>query len=319
VQIFLVSRSGDSVRRITHDHLDHAPTWSEDGKLIMDEVHVRGRDFIDVLDRRARLLHRISVGADGLAADADWSPDSRRIAFPVIYPNRKTGADDAKLVVVDVKTGDRRTIAHEVTEHPQWMPDGKSLLFAHGDVVGVCPGVTCDTRYQIRWIRADGTGERVVVRNTQSGPAPSPDGRRFLFFREIGEGSEFTLWTARLDGTHEVRWSEPLFLPEAYWTPPDGRRIRVLYAGRNHGHAVIFNGPGRWRALPEAIHWAPWDWTPDAKLIAWADGNRIRRIHPDGGGLRVLARFRSDGGCETLEWSPDGRELMLACAKATED
>jgi dipeptidyl aminopeptidase/acylaminoacyl peptidase len=316
VQIFLVSRSGDSVKRITTDHRDHTPTWSPDGKLISDEVRVRGHDFIDVLDRRGRRVHRISVGAEGLAASSDWSPDSRRIAFPVIYGNRKTGADDAKLVVVELATGKRRVIAHEVTEHPQWMPDGKSLLFAHGDVIGSCPGIACDNPYQIRWIRSDGAGERVVVRNARSGPAPAPDGRTFLFFRGKADSSEFTLWTARLDGTHQIRWSEPLFYPEAYWAPPDGRRIRMLYAGKEHAHALVFDGPRRARPLPDAIHWSPMDWSPDAKLIVWGDGNRIRRIHPDGGGLRVLLRFRGIGGCETLEWSPNGRELLLACARA---
>jgi Tol biopolymer transport system component len=221
-------------------------------------------------------------------------------------------------VVVELATGKRRVIAHEVTEQPQWMPDGKSLVFAHGDVIGVCPGIACDRRYQIRWIRSDGTGERVLVRNVQSGAAPSPDGKRLLFFRQIGDGSDFTLWTARIDGTHVVRWSEPLPLPEAYWAPPDGRRIWMIYAGRDHAHATVFEGPGRPRALPEPIHWAPMDWSDDTRLIAWADGNRIKRIHPDGGGLRVLARFRGRGGCETLEWNPNGRELLLACARESD-
>ena len=276
---------------------------------------MRGRVYIDVLDRRGRRVHRVSVGSEGLAASSDWSPDSTRLAFPVVYPNRRTGADNAKLVVVDLATGDRRVIAHEVTDHPQWMPDGRSLLFTHGDVVGACPGIACERPFQIRWIRSDGTGERVVARDVDSGPAPSPDGKRFLFFREIGDSASFTLWTARLDGSHEVRWSEPQFSPEAYWAPPDGRRIRMLYAGREHAHAVLFDGPGRVRPLPKAIHWAPMDWSPDAKLIVWPEGNRVWRIHPDGGGRRVLLRFRGYGGCGGIEWSPDGRELLLACAQ----
>lgn len=311
-----MSRSGAKVERITHDRVDHTPGWSDDGRLITDDSYeAHGHEFVDVLDRHGRRLHHVSVGAGGLAADSSLSPDGRRIAFLDGYDNRVTGAEDAKLVVVDLASGARRVLAMRATERPMWMPDGKSILFAHGDVVGDGPPLS-PNEYEIHSVRATGGGERVLVGHSMSGPAPSPDGRSFLFFRRPNYWPQFSLWTASADGTHRVRWSEPSYTtPEAYWTPPDGRRIWMLYAGRRHAHALVFDGPGAPRKLPERIHWGPMSWTYDGKLIAWADGNRIKAIRPDGTGYRVLARFRGDGGCEALEWSAND-QLLLACAKA---
>ena len=113
-----------------------------------------------------------------------------------------------------------------------------------------------------------------------------------------------------------MRWSAPLFLPEAYWSPPDGRRIWLQYSGRHQAHGLVFTGPFEKRRLPEVIRVYGMDWSPDGKLIAWTDGERVRRVHPDGTGLRTLLRFRGDGSCNGAEWSPDGRDLLLACAKA---
>jgi WD40 repeat protein len=316
-QLFLVARSGDVATRITHDHQDHyGPVWSPDGRMIADYVITDRRTKVEVLTAAGDLVRMFDAGSGLTDAPVDWSPDGRMIAFASSYDNLETGATDGRLVVASVATGERHVIADPAAERPNWAPDGKSILYLRGDIIGVYNGGPVDYNEGDIWsVRPDGTGSHEVVHHVGSAPAFSADGKRILFFRAPGSQAAYALWTAGADGHGQARVTSPFSQAEAHWAP-NGLGIWVLAAGREHARALLFPPSGKRRRLPAAIRWGPMDWSDDGDLIAWDDGSRIRAIRPDGTGGRVLVWFLGRGGCSSLEWSPTSRRLLVACSKA---
>jgi dipeptidyl aminopeptidase/acylaminoacyl peptidase len=307
-QLFLVSRPGHEATRITHDHQDHyGPVWSPDGSMIADYVITDRRTKVEVLTASGDLVRRFDAGSGLTDAPVDWSPDGRMIAFASSYDNFETGATDGKLIVASVATGERHVVADPAADRPNWAPDGRSILYLRGDIIGVYNGGPVDYNEGDIWsVRPDGTGSHEVVHHVASPP---------LFFRAPGSQAAYALWTAGADGTSEARVTSPFSQAEAHWAP-NGLGIWVLAAGREHARALLFPPSGERRRLPAAIRWGPMDWSDDGELIAWGDGSRIRAIRPDATGGRLLLRFLGRGGCDSLEWSPTSSRLLVACSKA---
>lgn len=111
-----------------------------------------------------------------------------------------------------------------------------------------------------------------------------------------------------------VRWSldRPGTIAAARWAPVDGFRIAYLSGGALR----IVNGDGtgdrRLAAARSAV--AP-AWRPDdAHVLAYADRReQVRVVAVDSG--RELWRTPPLPGVRALEWSPDGRRLLIATAQ----
>ena len=128
----------------------------------------------------------------GDAADVDWSPDGRRIAFDIETPDSVQiaimNADGSGLVTLPKAPG------NIIEVDPSFTPDGRRLVF-----------LTNNGGDDAIWsMKLDGTDRRLIKTGGASDPNVSPDGRRIAFVSFNGEPFGTALSTSSIDG------SEPL-------------------------------------------------------------------------------------------------------------
>lgn len=171
LQLYVVSRSGHAVRRITHDRRDHfGAVWSPDASLIADAITAQRRDKVEVLTPGGRLLRRFDAGGERAGTEPAFSPDSRTIAYADNYYNQRREATDAHLVTRSVAGGPRRVLANLVTERPAWSPDGRTIAYLRDDVVGSFPQ-KLPLQPAIWTVGAEGSSSIANARTTRPGPA----------------------------------------------------------------------------------------------------------------------------------------------------
>jgi hypothetical protein len=165
-------------------------------------------------------------------------------------------------------------------------------------------------------------GGRLLV-NTADGPwVVAADGSR----RRLGDyagaswspqGLFVVAWRGRelyaLEPNGSARWAlaRPHRIVVARWATGDGWRVAYLSGGLR-----IVNGDGTGdRAFAPARNVAP-AWRPRADhVLAYVDRQgRVRVVAVDSG--RQLWRSRPLAGIRQLAWSPDGRRLAIATARA---
>ncbi|HEY0630835.1 MAG TPA: hypothetical protein VGC98_02180 [Thermoleophilaceae bacterium] len=332
-QVFVLDRGGGTPRQLTDDRHDRsALAWSPGGSRLASSF-ASGIEVLRPDGRRLRSFHSPRMNDDGAIA---WSPNGRTLAYETTYDNRRTGAIDAHLKSVAIRSGVRHTLVDMATARPSWAPGGRSLVYVRGDVVGVSPDTctpppdrppdpTCVPETPVPeevWrVGDDGHGARRLVRNASSQfpPQLSRDGRRLLFAREAtdDEGS-VSIWVSRSDGTHQRRLAGGLVVPDVAWAP-NGRDVVVLNSGRSRAWAFRLASSGRRRKLPRVIDSGPMAWSPDGGLIAWVGekgrATVIEAVLPNGRGRRVLTGLAAGVQVSELSWSPDGRRLAFTADK----
>lgn len=161
-----VLTSGDN----TNDgDAQNAVSWSPDGTQI---AYAFSGD-IYVMDADGSNVRQLTTEPDGDYYPA-WSPDGSTIAY---WNGSTTGQDggptDAELYTIPVGGGtpSRLTNNHIPEIEPAWSSDGEQIAYFSTD-----PG-------DLRVMRADGTHDRALFNQGNSGWAPSwsPDGSRIAF------------------------------------------------------------------------------------------------------------------------------------------
>jgi serine/threonine-protein kinase len=168
------------------------------------------------------------------------SPDGKRLAFTVA-----TGRG-MEIWVQDLDRGtvSRRSLLPGRNWWPLWTADGNGIVFSSSK----------GSRYEMYWVRADGSGEAVPLTGEQGEGVPrsfSPGSKR-LAFDKLNE-----IWTAPWEGGSEhprlgagTRFLDAATpIPEAQFSP-DGRWIAYTSAelGTTDVFVRPFPGPGgRWQ------------------------------------------------------------------------
>ncbi len=191
-QVATVAPDGSDLRVLTSGPGIHEiPTWSADGTWL-------GYDGADVgLDDPTFRTTIRRVGADGSGAALLGDPDTfdveprlslegDQLAFERLHPEADWATD---IVIRDLASGAERTVLRSVAvEHPEWSPDGHSLIFNAQD--GTPDAATIYT------LDVDRPGAKpVVLLGPGSGwggvkPVYSPDGSRIVFVCHPTSGSQ---------------------------------------------------------------------------------------------------------------------------------
>jgi Tol biopolymer transport system component len=221
-------------------------------------------------------------------------------------------------------------------QSPDFSPDGRRIAFdlslpdatSGDDPDSIKIGVVDSDGSHLRWIPLD--GQRV------NQPSFTADGQGIVYERFDGINQD-SLWTARLDGSHQRRltWPGPGQWDTEPNVAPDGRTVSFVRHGANpdETEAALFTlnlRTGRQRQLtPFAFNVASkTGWSPTGRRIVFSrdayhltpgvSGN-VNTISRTGHRLREVTHFR--GGDITAyagSYSPDGRHVVYR-REATDD
>jgi TolB protein len=241
-----------------------------------------------------------------------WSPEGRRVAFAAA----RCGLVSLQVVARD--GGDPHTLSRHRTcigdPGVAWSPRGDAVAFL--------------TRYEDRsstvrldLVQADGGRARNLVtftsgRDTDEGPAWSPDAARIAYAGEAGDGS-LDVSVVELDGsTHRVT-SGPDDDIDPRWSPRGDRILFMREVGGSSFVLMTVRPDGRGAsALPGRWEDADASWSPDGTMVAVAgvpvesDGHyRLDVVDTTNGERRELAR---EPDAVHPAWSPDGRSIAFA-------
>ena len=135
--------------------------------------------------------------------DARYSPDGTQIVFTPLKDRATFLSHHASgLWVVNADGTDLHLVAHMMTAHPSWSPDGRSIVFEARR--SWAPSEFGSAVYAVH---SDGSGLRLIELKSAPRllealyPSWSPNGTRFLFIGLTGPNRRGNLFTVRTDGT----------------------------------------------------------------------------------------------------------------------
>lgn len=291
--------------------------WSPDSQQIAvpesKSITLRGTD--GRVQRRLRGPRIDYFGFPCEECALDWTDDATRIQF--LSHEEEYEADDWVVgsVAVDGSDEQHRSLGVPVAG-AAWAPSGWPLIYIpnsrtitgmKGKRIGPNPDLwRLDSLY--------GKPRKLIEsRVEEDDPLFSPDGTEISFMRYRERSSSF--WKARSDGTEPRRLIGNLSGPSIAEWSPDGRWIALSTFSRQKGDRrchlyVLPSDGGRLRQIvDEEILTNRPAWTPDGHWITFSNyEGEIRKVRPDGTGLRTIARFPGKE-IRGLSWSPDGKHL----------
>ena len=274
-EIWLVDIAAGAPRRITSDGLPKSdPQWSPDGRWIaFVATPADGRTDIFGVSSDGAETRQFVATASGESAPR-WSPDSSQLLFL----SDAEGPD--RLMVIDLESGEIRTISDTPASDPQWSPDGESIAFVSDPL----PNDDRRDNEDIFVVPAEGGPTRLLTPGTQRyrdyAPSWSPDSTRLAFVSERNGFSN--LYTIGLDGRNRTPLTDTeLDQHRPRWSP-DGRSIAFVQVEDFEFHVWLIPAGG-------------------GRPIQVSD-----RAGTNGGFQRP-----NQGPAGTLGWSPDGRFLAF--------
>jgi serine/threonine protein kinase/WD40 repeat protein len=253
--------------------------------------------------RREAMILRGHVGG---VLSAAFSPDGRRLA---------TGGRDGWVIVWDTVTGEERLRFRPYREHEgiglvAFSPDGERIL--------------SDTGWNTHGLRIHQafTGAEQLALSRVRGGSFSPDGRRIATLR----GEKVIIWDSFTgQEVFSFKASTPFSDPfgETVTFCPDGRSILAAYSGPL----------GTTMANTEGI----WDAATGERRLTIPARTQLDAISPDGQRIATLTRWGGNpmiwdvahpdqpvgtlagqlGGKVCVKFSPDGKQLLIACEDQT--
>jgi Tol biopolymer transport system component/DNA-binding winged helix-turn-helix (wHTH) protein len=301
------------------------PAFSPDGEKIAfiwnGENPVMGDLYVQLVggERPLRLTHTSS----GYICCADWSPDGREIAFG------RCEDHGGGVFIVPALGGPERKLTDVICPHgdagyPKWMADGKSLLLADSCVPDGPRGLV---------VFSLETGEKRCLTAPplysevgDSSPALSPDGKTVAFTRNTTVGPAKIYTVALSGGTPRQVTPDGWVAGNPMWS--------------SDGQHIIFDSPRTglnrvWRVLatggttePETVYPATGALSRDGRRLAYVEpfwfwqgrAAVISRMELSSAGGQVISQNRviaSDGGNQSAQPSPDGRQIVFQSGRTT--
>jgi Tol biopolymer transport system component len=323
--IFLMSASGESVRRLTD--FGFSPSWSPDGAEIVVArggvitptsylATAHGLSIVTVKSGEARPL-----AIDGRAMQPAWSPSGVRIAYWGV--RGQSGQRDIWTVAADgsdaVGGGMPVTQDNALDWSPAWSPDGRYLYFSstRGGTMNLWR-----TRIDEYSGRVLGEPEPITTPSRWSGGLSfSRDGTRLAFasldYRSTILRVPFDPAGEAVVGPPEpiVKGTRPI---RDHELSPDGEWIAFTEAGVQEDVFVArVDGTQYRRLTDDAFRDRGPAWAPDGTRLAFysdrSGGYEAWMIRPDGSGLVQLTSGTGTAGFPA--WSPDGKRFAFGFDK----
>lgn len=349
--IYLLDTKGAAPRRIARSSGEETqPRWSPDGKTLAFVSTRSGRAEVwalDVATGRERQLSDVPGGKRTLG----WSADGMRVGFvsngrelmsvPITGGEAEAelsvqqgiggfawAADGGLAYVSQGKlwvsrggsTAQVGTFDDVFNFAPQWLPGGRLLYTANGQIRVSQPGgetVTVPMAAKVRFERPTYARKRHDLGSTAAQPvkgivAPvlSPDGS-LIAFRALND-----VWVMPANGGGARRLThDEAFENDPAWAP-DGASIVVTRAekGRFRIDSIeIASGARRVLVEGDGIAQRP-AWSPDGRTLAYEDEKeRLWLRDVASGQSRML--FETLPGSGRPSWSPDGRTILIAALR----
>ena len=220
----------------------------------------------------------------------------------IVYASTRTNVRNWDIFTISVDGGEIRqlTDTREFEQHPNWSPDGRSVLFTYGDVM---------SNIDVYTMAEDGSDRRPLTEHPERDQRPSwsPDGGTIAF--ESQRDGDVAIWLMDADGGNKrklVKGREPS------WSPDGGRIVFVSGQFDDNDEIYLIDADGSNRT--RMTDGKKFDWYPN-----WSSqGNRLVFCSERFGGQELML-MRADGSAQTritiaektyeLEpvWSPDGK------------
>ncbi|HXB72785.1 MAG TPA: protein kinase [Candidatus Acidoferrales bacterium] len=256
-----------------------APSWFPDNRHLAVAVRNQAGDratlsIVDITDGTRRT---IGVGATGFVSPS-VSVDGKRIAY-------QTGQWGWDVLEISIPNGELRTlVAGGISVTPDWAPSGTHFIFSipTGEGAGIVDQQAGGEGFSRRLGDAKGRD-----------PQWSPDGGRFVFYREVDRIGRLMLANAAGGGAVLLDSIQSGTLGGMAWSP-DGQWISYLREISGKQDLVKVRAtPG---SAPEIVANAKpqsWvdsmpRWSPAGDWIAYPAADGIDLISPDGKSTRKL-------------------------------
>ncbi len=271
--------SGTPRQVITGGRVLTAPSWFPDNRHLAVAVRSETGDratlsIFDITDGTSRV---IGAGSSSFASPS-VSEDGKRIAY-------QTGQFGWDILEISIPNGEVRTVvAGGISMTPDWAPSGTHFIFSipTGEGTGIMDRQAGDEGFSRRL--GDSKGRN---------PQWSPDGGRFVFYREVDRVGRLMLANAAGGGAFMLDSVTSGTLNGMSWSP-DGQWIcYVREISGKEDLAKVRATPG---SAPEIVANAkPQSWTdsmprwsPAGDWIAYPAADGIDLISPDGKSPRNL-------------------------------
>jgi Tol biopolymer transport system component len=280
-----------------------------------------GRKIIYTLVSMQSKLGSLPVDARGMTADPEligndtglrttfpaFSPDGNRVAYVV----RRQGVE-SDVYVRDLDGGRAAQVTSSPAPDllPNWMPDGKSLLYAAGNARG----------FTLRVVELDTGKERVALDEpmVKIGTRLSPDGKRVVFHR--AEQGKPEAWIVELATGKAMKLAEGIEYPcwsrDGKWIAAERRvgesaQLVLVPASGGSVQSLVSHAGQNW----------PYSFSPDSRRIAFAsqrDGvwNLYWVDRVTGKEQQLTANRLVRSYLRYPEWSPKGDRIVHEYAEA---
>ena len=271
-----------------------APSWFPDNRHVAVVVRTGDRTTLLIIDTTDGTRQTIGVGSAGFESPS-VSADGKRIAY-------EAGQFGWDVLEISIPNGEVRTlVSGGISRTPDWAPSGTHFIFSipTGEGAGIVD----------RQAGVEGFS-RLLGDARGNDPQWSPDGERFVFYREVDRIGRLMLANAAGGGVVLLNSIQSGRLRGMSWSP-DGQWISYLREISGKQDLVKVRAtPG---SAPEIVANAKPQigvdsmprWSPGGDWIAYPAADGIDLISPDGKSPRDLSsrKFQAYG------FSKDGAQF----------